>query len=119
MFKKIIAFFSKGSKIARILQYVYNGLFIATKALSSAIAALQEVEPDKNVKVIETLKTVLSYADTSMQALQKIIEWIGGESKLAPTAIASEEAREGNEVICHEARLSDITCSLREEIVPK
>ena len=116
MFKKIIAFFTKGSKIARILRYIYNGLFIATKALSSAIAALQEVEPDKNVKVIETLKVVLTYTDTAMQALQKIIEWIGGESKLEPVAIASEEARDGNEVISHEARLCDIVDSIKKEV---
>ena len=115
MFKKIIAFFTKGSKIARILQYIYNGMFIATKALSSAISALQEVEPDKNAKVMETLKVVLSYTDTAMQALQKIIEWIGGESKLSPDAIASEESREGTEMVSHESRLCAVVDSIKKE----
>lgn len=133
MIQKIKAFFTRGSKVEKVLLQIYNGLFITTKALNSVIEAIEEIENEKqgsnpeNNKttndydngVISTLNSVVYYADEAMKAMGKILDIFGYNPKISPASLSVSEKlsnkpfyRSG--VVSPSNRLGDIANDIAE-----
>lgn len=80
--KKIINWFTKKSKIVRILRYVYRGSYVMHAIILSAKESLIQTQPageqnEKIIKVINGLETCISFLNSVNEALEKILEWVG------------------------------------------
>jgi len=80
--KKIINWFTKKSKIVRILRYIYRGSYVMHAIILSAKESLLQAQPaeeqsQKFLKIIEGLDTCVSYLNSVNSALEKILEWVG------------------------------------------
>ena len=79
--KKLITWLSKGTKIIKILTYLYTGLVVAKSAIASALETLTEVKPDLDQKVVEILQQVVEYVGVAADAIKKVLEWFGVDTK--------------------------------------
>lgn len=77
--KKIIAFFTKGSKIRNILVYVYRGLVVAKAAFEAGFAALKVERPEDDAYA--KLENIPEYLETAAKAVKKILEWMGEDTR--------------------------------------
>lgn len=79
--KKLLTWLSKGSKIIKVFTYIYSGLVVAKSAISSALAALKEVKPDLDSKIVDILQQVVDYMDVAIDAIEKVLDWFGIDAK--------------------------------------
>lgn len=92
--KKIIAWLTKGSKVVRILTYVYRGVFVSRRMLSSMLVAFKDVQPESvEWKFTQTVTAVIEYLNVAEEALVKILNW------LAPGTVEAENAGLTNDVV--------------------
>lgn len=90
--KKLILFFTKGTKIRRILTYLYRGLVVAKAAFDSGFEALKKEKPDD--KIYEKLEGITEYFEIAIKAVGTVLKWLGGDvEKVAAEAL--EEAKSG------------------------
>ncbi len=108
--KKIIAFFTKGSKIRNILIYVYRGLVVAKAAFEAGFAALKVERPEDDAYA--KLENIPEYLDAAAKAVKKILEWIGEDTH----AIEEMVDRDGQCINCgNNFALREITDGLKRE----
>ena len=77
--KKIIAFFTKGSKIRNILVYLYRGLVVANAAFVAGFAALKVEKPEDDAYA--KLEDIPEYLEAAAKAVKKILEWMGVDTR--------------------------------------
>lgn len=113
---KFFTWLTKGTKILRILTYLYRGLVVATKSLEAAIIALKEVKPDLSEKTVYILSSILEYMKIALEAVEKILVWLGVDTEReAKEAVG--EAAEGEDVAERGAKtLDQLTKDLKEEL---
>ena len=76
--KKLIAWLAKGSKIVKILKYIYAALVAANSAVSGIEHGLDVAEKETPKDLQKTSK----YLTTCMYALEKILSWFGLDTYL-------------------------------------
>lgn len=118
--KKIIAWFTKGTKIVRILTYIYKGLIIASAGFDAAVEKFKKQFEDASF--IPTLDTISEYMAVAIDALEKILEWFGVDTE-AVALEAKHEAEQKHKVKCGDIKvkksdstLIDITNKLKDEL---
>lgn len=85
--KKIIAWFTKGTKISNILTYIYKGLIVVQAGFDSAVEKLKVAYPD--LTFFDVLEEISEYVKVALEALEKILSWLG-----CNVQILAREARE-------------------------
>ena len=73
--KKLLSFLTKGSKIKRILTYLYRGLVVVKAAFESGFDALKKEKPED--KSYDKFTGVSKYLDVAIKAVGIILGWIG------------------------------------------
>lgn len=118
--KKIIAWLTKGTKIVRILTYIYKGLIIASAGFNAAVEKLKVQFEDASF--IPTLDIISEYMGVAIDALEKILEWLGVDTERVASE-ARQEAEKKHKVKCGDAKvyksdatLADITNKLKDEL---
>ncbi len=75
--KKIITWFTKGSKIKRILKYIYQALVISSKMMSGGVEGVVEAHVTSAEKVTEKITSAQKYVDLAIEYLGVILGWFG------------------------------------------
>lgn len=77
MINSFVKWLTKRTKISKIIEYVYTGLLSASSALEVFITNFSEKEKlGKLAKVLEIIKI-------GSNALEKILDWIGGKDSIS------------------------------------
>lgn len=100
--KKLITWLTKGSKVSRILKYIYKALIIAKSTVNGAADGTAEAEISD--KIVEKISTAGRYIDVATKYLAIIMSWFGISAEerdvLASEALSPEEIeRNCNEII--------------------
>lgn len=90
---KLIAWLTKGTKIVRILTYIYRGLAVGSASLEAAILKLKEIQPDLGEKWFDLLLSILEYMKIALEAVEKVLVWLGVDAKAEREAALAEEAK--------------------------
>ena len=85
--KKLIAWMSKGSKIVKILKYIYKALIIANNTVSGSESGAEEAGLSNNIT--EKISTTKKYLEVALEYLGVIMNWLG-ISEIEREAIARE-----------------------------
>lgn len=103
--KKIIAFFTKGSKIRNILIYVYRGLVVGKAAFVAGFEALKVERPED--KAYAKLENIPEYLDAAAKAVKTILGWIGVDEREIQDYVDRDFAANDGKA------LADITTALK------
>lgn len=85
--KKLIAWLSKGSKITKILKYIYKALIIANNTVDGGESGAAEAGVSD--KITEKISTVKKYIEVALEYLGVVMGWLG-ISDIEREAIARE-----------------------------
>lgn len=89
--KKLIAWLSKGSKITKILKYVYKALIIANNTAAGSESGAEQAGVSD--KVTEKISSVKKYLEVAIEYLGVVMGWLG-ISEIEREAIARESTVE-------------------------
>ena len=88
--KKLIAFFSKFSKIVSIVEYVYKGVLVAVDVVKLVKKEIAEIKPDFHY--LDTLDKVIDYLGKAAEAIALVLKWLGGNVDAVTAAARAEVA---------------------------
>lgn len=86
--KKLIAWMSKGSKIVKILKYIYKALIIASNTVSGSESGVEQAGISD--KVTEKISSAKKYLEVAIEYLGVVMKWLG-VSEIEREAIAREK----------------------------
>lgn len=89
--KKLIAWLSKGSKITKILKYIYKALIIANGVVGGGAQGAEEAGISQDVT--EKISTTKKYIEVAIEYLGVILGWLG-VSSTERDAIARDAEKE-------------------------
>lgn len=77
MFKKIIAWITKGTKITNIFKYVYQGCFIILSTLIGLKDSIIAIDNEKINKYVDIISTIIDYLQTATSGIETVLSWLG------------------------------------------
>lgn len=77
MFKKIIAWITKGTKITNIFTYIYQGCFIILSSLTALKESVITVNNKKLNKYVDIISTIIDYLQTAVDGIETVLSWLG------------------------------------------
>jgi hypothetical protein len=86
--KKLIAFFSKFSKIVSIVEYVYKGILVAVDVVTLVKKEIAEIKPDFHY--LPALDKVIDYLNKAAEAVALVLKWLGGNTEVVAAAARAE-----------------------------
>lgn len=98
MFKKIIAWITKGTKITNIIKYVYQGCFIILSTLIGLKESVVTLNNDKMNKYVDIISTIIDYLQTATSGIETVLTWLGIDVAKESTEII--KAMESEDGIC-------------------
>ncbi len=75
--KKLITWLTKGSKVTRILKYIYQALVIANKTATGVIEGINEAEVSSADKINTKISDTQNYLTMAIEYLGIILGWFG------------------------------------------
>lgn len=79
--KKLLTWLSKGSKVIKILTYLYSGLSVVKAAVSAGLAQFKEDKPDVDESKYKFMLQALEYVGLAISALDTLLDWFGVDVK--------------------------------------
>jgi len=79
--KKLLTWISKGSKVIKILTYLYTGLNVVKAAISAGVEQFKEDKPDVDESKYKFMGQALEYIGLAISALDTLLDWFGIDAK--------------------------------------
>jgi len=91
--KKLITWLSKGSKVVKVLKYIYRALIIANRTVEGGQHGAEEAEVPE--KYIEKISTTQKYLEVAIEYLGIILGWFGVSETEKGALSGNLEAKDG------------------------
>lgn len=86
--KRLIAWFTKFSKIVEIVEYIYKGILIAVDVVKLTRDEILKIKPDFHYT--DALNKTIDYLTKASEAVALVLSWIGGDKAKVIAAARAE-----------------------------
>lgn len=108
--KRIFLFFTKFSKLRRIVESLYKGFTVASDVLELVNRELDQFKPESSS--IKTIARLQRFFEKAAKAVGRVVKWLGGSTRtLDVEARAEVDGDDGVKLLA----LENITDSLDRE----